>query len=92
MIQECEKNEEEPENPVAIKDANLVLRKALANKLAEHFAELGLSQMESSAILGISQPRTSSLLNGKIEVFSLDSLVKMLYLVGYKLDVEIVKS
>lgn len=91
MIQMCESDISEGQD-LAAQTANLVLRETLANKLREHFNQLGMSQNESSAILKISQPRTSALLNGKIEVFSLDSLVKMLYLAGYKLEVNILKA
>ena len=48
----------------------------------------GWTQKEAAKQLGVTQPRVSVLLRGKIELFSLDMLVNMLAVMGN--DVEII--
>ena len=42
----------------------------------------GWTQNEAAKQLGITQPRVSDLLNGKLSKFSLDALVNMLAVLG----------
>ena len=44
----------------------------------------GWKQTETSKILGLTQPRVSDLLNGKIEKFSIDLLMTCLFRLGYR--------
>lgn len=46
----------------------------------------GWSQKESAENLGVTQPRVSNLLNGKIDKFSLDMLIGMLTKLGVKFE------
>ena len=56
----------------------------------EKFVERSkLSQREAAKILGITQPRLNDLVQGKIQKFSIDSLVKMLSKVGIHVDVHV---
>lgn len=43
------------------------------------------SQSEAAEHLGLTQPRVSYLVNGKVEKFSIDKLLNCLYLMGYRL-------
>jgi predicted XRE-type DNA-binding protein len=52
------------------------LRSVLMMALKDHSARTGLSQSEAAKLLGVTQPRVSDLMRGKIELFSLDTLVK----------------
>lgn len=63
--------------------ANLQMRSRLMMALEDIIAERGLSQKEAAKILGVSQPRISDLVRGRIEKFSLDALVQMLHQAGY---------
>ena len=45
-------------------------------------ATRGSTQAEAAKIMGISQPRVSDLLRGKIDLFSTDSLIDMLARLG----------
>jgi len=54
---------------------NLKLRADLMRQLASHIA--GMSQREAASLLGVTQPRVSELMRGKISFFALDKLVNM---------------
>ncbi len=54
---------------------NLKLRADLMRELASRIA--GMSQHEAAALLGVTQPRVSELVRGKINFFALDKLVNM---------------
>ncbi len=45
--------------------------------LKEHIADHGLSQSEAAKPFGVTQPRISGLMRGKINLFSLDALIDM---------------
>ena len=55
---------------------NLLIRSHLMIALAELVAER--TQVEAAAMLGVSQPRVSDLVRGKIGMFTIDALVNML--------------
>lgn len=46
------------------------------------------TQAEAARRLDVSQPRMSNLFNGKLDKFSIDTLIEMLLGVGYKLDMD----
>jgi predicted XRE-type DNA-binding protein len=54
---------------------NLKLRADLMRELASRIA--GMSQQEAAKLLGVTQPRVSELVRGKINFFALDKLVNM---------------
>jgi len=57
---------------------NLHLRSELMNKI-EHFVRSGgLTQKECATRMGVTQPRLSELLKGKIDKISIDALINML--------------
>ncbi|MFW6207052.1 MAG: helix-turn-helix domain-containing protein [Gemmatimonadota bacterium] len=47
----------------------------------------GLTQVEAGEHFGVSQPRISNLVRGRIEEFTIDSLVNMLSHAGIRTDV-----
>ncbi|MDW2116727.1 MULTISPECIES: helix-turn-helix transcriptional regulator [unclassified Vibrio] len=47
----------------------------------------GMTQSEAAEALGVSQPRISNLMNGKISKFSIDMLLEMLGKLGFLLDI-----
>ncbi len=63
------------ENPK--KAASMKARSALMMTLSQQIEEQGLSQQEAAVRFGVSQPRVSDLVSGKIHLFSLDALVDM---------------
>lgn len=58
--------------------ANLRIRADLMLRLKKLIEARGLTQAEAAELFGVSQPRVSDLLRGKIDLFSIDSLVNML--------------
>ncbi len=62
------------------------LKSKLAISLIEIIRANEWSQAHAAALLGVSQPRVSNLMRGKIEKFSVDSLFEMLFRIKYKFD------
>lgn len=52
-------------------------RSARRMALAEVIRERGMTQDEAAALLGVTQPRVSDLVRGKLNLFSLDTLIDM---------------
>jgi predicted XRE-type DNA-binding protein len=67
----------------------MALAKAnLAHQIAEVIRKRDLSQLEAAEVLGVNQPKVSSLLRGRLDGFSVERLLKFLNLLN--VDVEIV--
>ncbi len=66
---------------------NLLVRSDLMTQIIRMIQERGLKQKEAAALFGVSQPRISDLKRGKIDAFSIDSLVNMLGHAGIRIDV-----
>ncbi len=62
--------------------ANMKLRSSLMLALKQHIGEEGWSQKEAAGRFGVTQPRISDLMRGRIDLFSLDTLVNMLATAG----------
>lgn len=58
--------------------AHLLIRSDLMGQLRVLIAERGLTQKAAAKALGVTQPRVSDLVRGRIELFSIDTLVEML--------------
>ena len=69
--------------------ASMKLRSSLMMALRQHIGEEGLSQKEAAGKFGITQPRISDLMRGRIELFSLDTLVNMLAIAGLRVELRI---
>ncbi len=61
---------------------NMKLRASLIREIRAKVTSAGWTQKETAQQLGITQPRVSDLLGGKLSKFSLDALVKMLARLG----------
>ena len=68
---------------------NMKLRSALMDAIEEAIKAKGWTQAEAAKALGVTQPRVSALMRGKIGMFSLDSLINMLTALGLKVDIRI---
>jgi len=66
---------------------NLKVRAALMADLAAYIDQEGLTQAQAARRFGVTQPRISDLVRGKIDLFSIDALVNMLSAAGLHLDV-----
>jgi predicted XRE-type DNA-binding protein len=56
---------------------NLHLRSQLMIELRRLIVERGLTQMQAAKLFGVTQPRVSNLMKGKIGDFSLDHLIQI---------------
>lgn len=68
---------------------NMKLRSALIMALKDRIARIGLSQSEAAKLLGVTQPRISDLMRGKIELFGPDTLVNMIAAAGLHVEMRI---
>jgi predicted XRE-type DNA-binding protein len=72
--------------------ANLKIRSMLMVELKKHIQDEKLSQKQAAKKFGVSQPRISDLVRGKIALFSVDTLISMLTHAGLKVDVKVRRS
>jgi len=72
--------------------ANMKLRAELMMALEQYITARGWTQSEAARRLGVTQPRVSDLIRGKIDVFGIDSLVNMAAAEGLKIEVSIVQA
>lgn len=68
---------------------NMRLRSLLIMALRDHVESQKLSQKQAAKIFGVTQPRVSDLLRGKVDLFSLDTLVNMLAAAGLKVQMQV---
>jgi predicted XRE-type DNA-binding protein len=68
---------------------NMKLRSALMMALKGHIERAGLTQAEAAKLLGVTQPRVSDLVRGKINLFALDSLVNMAVAAGMQVEIRV---
>lgn len=65
------------------------VRSELMIALKEHISRSGLSQAEAAKVFGITQPRVSDLMRGKINLFGIDTLINMAAAAGLHVEVRI---
>lgn len=66
---------------------HLRIRSALMAALKRLLEERNLNQTDAAELLDVSQPRISDLVRGKIDLFSIDTLVDMLARAGVRVEV-----
>lgn len=71
---------------------NMRLRSGLMMALKDHIEREGLTQTSAAGLFGVTQPRVSDLMRGKIELFALDTLVNMLAAAGLHVEMSITKA
>ncbi len=65
----------------------LALRSRLMLMLERLIADRQLTQVDAARVLGVSQPRVSDVVRGRVERFTIDALVEMLARAGVRLDI-----
>jgi len=68
---------------------NLKIRAALMRRLVDDITAKAMTQSEAAKRLGVTQPRISDLTRGKVDLFSIDSLVDMLLAAGLHVDIRV---
>lgn len=71
---------------------NMRIRSTLMIALEKHIRAKNWTQAEAARHLGVTQPRISDLLRGKINLFALDSLVNMIVAAGLSLEVRVLDA
>jgi predicted XRE-type DNA-binding protein len=66
---------------------HLKVRSDLLIHLQKVISARGLKQAQAAKLLGVSQPRVSDLMCGRIELFSIDTLIDMLANMGIRVKV-----
>ena len=57
--------------------ASMRARSGLMMSLTEVIRQQGMTQAQAAALFGVTQPRISDLMRGKVNLFSLDTLIDM---------------
>ena len=71
---------------------NMRLRSILMMALKNHLTGTGMSQAQAAKLLGVTQPRVSDLMRGKINLFGLDALVNMATAAGLQIELRVLES
>jgi predicted XRE-type DNA-binding protein len=72
--------------------ASMRARSELIIELTELIKKRGMTQADAARMFGVTQPRISDLMRGKVELFSLDALVDMAAIAGLAPQVKIKKA
>lgn len=72
--------------------AHMKARSELMMAITEDIRKNGLTQAEAAKLFGVTQPRVSDLVRGKIELFSIDILVQMLASAGMRVEMKLKKA
>ncbi len=71
--------------------ASMKARSTLMMELAAVIQERGMTQAEAAELFGVTQPRVSDLMRGKVNLFSLDTLMDMASTAGMSPVVKVSK-
>jgi len=69
--------------------ANLKIRSELMQAIEARIREEGWSQQQAAERFRVTQPRVSDLMRGKIEKFTIDTLVNMIVAAGLNIQVRV---
>ena len=70
---------------------NMKLRSVLMTELKNYLIRENLNQSEAATLLGVTQPRVSDLMRGKINLFGLDALVNMATAAGLHIEMRVLE-
>ena len=68
---------------------NMKLRAILMTALKSHLTRTEMSQAQAAKLFGVTQPRLSDLMRGKINLFGLDALVNMATVAGLHIEMRV---
>ncbi len=71
---------------------NMKLRSALMMALKDYIVRAGLTQAQAARRFGVTQPRVSDLVRGKIDLFAIDTLVNMAIAAGLHVEMRILEA
>jgi predicted XRE-type DNA-binding protein len=68
------------------------LRSDMMIAITSYIERAGLTQAQAAKLFGVTQPRVSDLIRGKITLFSLDALVTMLAAAGLHVEMRVMED
>lgn len=68
---------------------NMKLRSELMMALKAHITRTEMSQAQAAKLFGVTQPRVSDLMRGKINLFGIDALVNMAAAAGLHVEIRV---
>lgn len=71
---------------------NMKLRSILITALRDHITKAEMSQAQAAKLFGVTQPRVSDLMRGKINLFGLDALVNMATAAGLHIEMRVLDA
>jgi predicted XRE-type DNA-binding protein len=72
--------------------AHMKARSSLMAAVIAQIEKNELTQAQAAKLFGVTQPRISDLMRGKIDLFSLDTLVNMLAAAGLRVEIKLKKA
>ncbi|MBA5685729.1 helix-turn-helix domain-containing protein [Rugamonas apoptosis] len=71
---------------------NMKIRSQLMVQLKSYITRAGLSQADAAKVFGVTQPRVSDLMRGKINLFAIDALVNMAAAAGLRVEMQLLDA
>jgi len=73
----------------AVEAEKLNIKSDLMSKIERYIETNGLTQEEAAERMGVSRPRISDVVRGRIDKFTIDALIDMLARVGHHVTVKV---
>jgi len=70
---------------------NMKMRSTLMMALEKKIQDNGWTQAQAAEMLGVTQPRVSDLMRGKINLFGLDALINMTVAMGMRIHLQVLE-
>ena len=67
--------------------ANLQIRADLMQQIRDYIDQQSLTQAQAAQLFGVPQPRISEIVQGKVELFTVDKLINLLACIGRQVEV-----
>ena len=71
---------------------NMKLRSTLMLALKNYLTRANINQAQAARLFGVTQPRISDLMRGKINLFALDALVNMAAAAGLHVEIRVLEA
>jgi len=71
---------------------NMKIRSSLMIAIDQCIRHSGMSQEQAAQRLGVSRPRVSDLMRGKINLFTIDALTNMAVALGLKIELRVLEA
>lgn len=68
---------------------SLKIKSRMMRDIEQHIKSMGITQAQAAKKMGVTQPRVSDLVNGKIDRFTIDMLITMLARLGLHVEIKL---